>query len=64
MTKDIIYFTKEDGKNKLLSIAHSNCLESVDDITNNLMNLYIKRLGHKPTNIYALIDGTEFKLLI
>lgn len=23
--------------------------------------LYKRILGHKPTNVYALIDGTEFK---
>lgn len=44
MKKDIIYFTKEDGQNKLLSIAHSNCLECVDDITSNLMSFYIKKI--------------------
>lgn len=63
MEKEIIYFTKEDGQNKLLSTSSTNCLESIDDVTSDLMNFYIKKLGHKPTNIYVLVDGIEFKLL-
>lgn len=65
MLKDIIYFTKEDGQNKFLSTMHisGEDLQSIDYVSPELMHFYTKRLGHKPTNIYIFIDGSEFRLL-
>lgn len=60
--KDIIYFTKEDGQNKLLSTSPAGSIEMMDYISDALMSYYTKRLGHKPTNIYALVEGTELKV--
>lgn len=60
--KDIIYFTKEDGQNKLLSTSPSSSIDLMDCISDTLMHFYTKRLGHKPTNIYALVEGTELKV--
>lgn len=62
MNKNIIYFTKEDGKNILLGTA-STSLQIIDIISPAAMKLFKKRLGHKPTNIYIWIDGDELKLL-
>lgn len=60
--KDIIYFTKEDGQNIILLTAKSNDISMIGPEERNF-KLYKRILGHKPTNIYALIDGTEFKFL-
>ncbi|TDM88302.1 hypothetical protein CEE75_05520 [Lactobacillus crispatus] len=65
MMKSIIYFTKEDGQKKILSTMHisGEDLQSIDYVSPELMNFYTKKLGHKPTNIYIFIDGSEFRLL-
>lgn len=59
--KEVIYFTKEDGKNKFLTT--SICfITSID--TEKIDNpIFEKILGHKPTNLYAWVDGTEFEIL-
>ena len=58
--KNIIYFTKEDGQNIILLTAQSNTVSMIGPDERHL-KLYKRILGHKPTNVYALIDGTEFK---
>lgn len=58
--KDIIYFTKEDGQNIILITAQSNAISMIGPTERDL-KLYKKILGHKPINVYALINGKEFK---
>lgn len=58
--KNIIYFTKENGQNIILLTAKSNDISMIGPTERNL-KLYKKILGHKPINVYALIDGKEFK---
>lgn len=53
--KDIIYFTKEDGQNIILLTAKSNDISMIGPEERNF-KLYKRILGHKPTNIYALIQ--------
>ncbi|MCZ3526162.1 hypothetical protein L2821_02210 [Lactobacillus gasseri] len=60
--KDIIYFTKEDGQNIILLTAQSNDVSMIGP-TECQLKLYKRILGHNPTNVYALIDGKEFKFL-
>lgn len=62
MKNSIIYFTKEDGQNKFLYTSNTgtNCegarsKEGLEEAS--------KILGHGVQNLYAFIDGTEFKLL-
>ncbi|WP_270254090.1 hypothetical protein [Lactobacillus johnsonii] len=58
--KNIIYFTKENGQNIILLTAKSNDISMIGPTERNL-KLYKKILGHKPINVYVLIDGKEFK---
>lgn len=58
---DIIYFTKEDGKNKYLGNASGNSM-SVIDLMNINDPLFKNLLGHKPHNLYCLVDGVEMEL--
>lgn len=58
--KNIIYFTKENGQNIILLTAKSNDISMIGPTEKNL-KLYKKILGHKPINVYVLIDGKEFK---
>lgn len=58
--KDIIYFTKEDGQNIILLTSKSNDISMIGPDERDF-KLYKRILGHKPTNVYALIDGKEFK---
>ena len=65
MLKDIIYFTKEDGQNKLLMVSSitegdAMALEHFDKADYEACT---KILGHRPHNIYKFIDGIEFKVL-
>ncbi|WP_289761667.1 hypothetical protein [Lactobacillus intestinalis] len=60
----ILYYTKEDGKNKLLMGALPSDVSMIEADLKLDDPIFIKRLGHKPQNLYALIDGKEFKLLL
>ena len=63
--KSIIYFTKEDGQNKLLLTGsiHEGDPQSLDYFDRTTYNTCTKVLGHKPSNIYIFVDGHEFKVL-
>lgn len=60
--KDIIYFTKEDGSNKMLFTSDNgtNWRGAISELG---LKKAEKQLGHKPTNIYMLVDGCEIKLI-
>ncbi|MBP2056969.1 hypothetical protein J2Z60_000131 [Lactobacillus colini] len=59
--KNIIYFTKEDGQNKLLFSVESGGY--FEDVPLELIKKATKTLGHKPLNWYCFVDGTEFKII-
>ena len=60
--KDIIYFTKEDGSNKLL-FTSENGTNWKGAISAMGLKEAEKRLGHPPTNMYMLVGGYEIKLI-
>lgn len=60
--KLVIFFTKEDGKNRYITSSNmSITLLGNNSTVNN--PLYEAILGYKPHNLYALVDGVEFELL-
>lgn len=59
---NVIYFTKEDGQNKLLLGSHAS-IDCIAEVNDDEKRIFEKILGHKPSNIYALIDGTEFEII-
>lgn len=61
--KDIIYFTKEDGNNRLLFTSDNGSTNWRGAISELGVKKAEQRLGHKPTNIYMLVDGCEIKLI-
>lgn len=58
----IIYYTKEDGHNKFLYTSNNgtNCEGAK---SKEGLSQASKILGHEVHNLYAFINGTEFKLL-
>lgn len=60
--KDIIYFTKEDGSNKML-FTSDNGTNWRGAISKAGLAEAEKHLGHRPTNVYMLVDGCEIKLI-
>lgn len=61
--KETIYFTKEDGNNKLLFTSDNGNTNWRGAISELGLKKAEKRLGHKPTNVYMLVDGCEIKLI-
>lgn len=61
MESNIIYFTKEDGQNKMLLASRSFDPEYRTKIDFGEMQLFKKWLGHYPTNIYVMVNGHEFR---
>lgn len=63
--KNIIYFTKEDGQNKMLitSNVSDNDPEMLEHFDSKDYEACTKILGHKPSNIYMFYCGHEFKVL-
>ncbi|OOK86927.1 hypothetical protein B0B48_03765 [Lactobacillus gasseri] len=61
--KNIIYFTKEDGNNRLLFTSNNRSTNWRGAISKLGLKKAEKQLGHKPTNIYMLVDGCEIKLI-
>lgn len=59
---NVIYFTKEDGQNKLLLGSYTS-ITSVADIGDDQRQIFEKILGHKPSNIYVLVDGVELRMI-
>lgn len=61
MKDDVIYYTKEDGKNIILSAGGTNAHGlMVLDHTEKRMKKFEKILGHPLTNLYVMINGKEF----
>ena len=61
---NIIYFTKEDGQNKMLMTSNiSDDAAALEHFDQNDYKACTKILGHKPTNVYMFIEGHEFKVL-
>lgn len=62
MYKNIIFYTKEDGKNILIAAARSIDPERLMNPKN--AEKRIKKgeeiIGHPLTNLYIMIDGKEF----
>ena len=61
--KDIIYFTKEDGNNRLLFTSNNRSTNWRGASSKLGLKKVEKQLGHKPTNISMLVDGCEIKLI-
>lgn len=61
--KDIIYFTKEDGNNRLLFTSNNRSTNWRGAISKAGLAEAEKHLGHRPTNVYMLVDGCEIKLI-
>ncbi|MBP2058636.1 hypothetical protein J2Z60_001824 [Lactobacillus colini] len=60
--KLVIFFTKEDGKNKYLTASNMSIIDLGEERVNN-NPLFEAILGYKPHNLYALIDGVEFEII-
>lgn len=61
MKDDVIYYTKEDGKNIILSAGDTDAYGlMILDHTEKRMKKFEKILGHPLTNLYVMIDGKEF----
>lgn len=62
---NVIYFTKEDGQNKMLVTSNidNNDPAALEYFDQNDYKVCTKILGHKPTNIYMFVDGHEFKII-
>lgn len=62
---NIIYFTKEDGQNKMLMTSNisDDDAAALEHFDQNDYKACTKILGHKPTNVYMFIKGHEFKVL-
>ena len=56
----VIYYTKEDGINKVLDFGMKNQQSSID-VDESDLRYATKILGHKPTNLYFFYQGKEFK---
>lgn len=62
MPLDVVYFTKEDGKNIFLQTSQPNRISSIGLDKSAKKSCEIV-LGHKLLNLYALIDGVEFDMM-
>lgn len=59
----IVYFTKEDGQNKMLLTSSVRGPEELEHFDVVDYKACADVLGHKPNNIYVFYQGQEFKVL-
>ena len=60
-SEPIIYFTKEDGQNIVL-LSTTEISASHIKLGKSEIEFCEKTLGHKLTNLYFFMNGTEFKV--